>query len=250
MNTMNDAAGIADASARSPGRGSPRGRGTVERPRGSGGGPATTTGRVYESLRTSIMSGQFAPGQTLTIRTLASRFGTSPMPVREAMGRLIAENALEMRPNRSVIVPQLTRPRLEELKHIRVKLESSAVEEAARLMSQRQLASLVRINEELRQARDIGEVLSLHTEFHLMVYNAAGMPLLARLIEHLWLQVGPTLNLFFSKQLRLEQHTALDLRHHDALIAAIEARDPAGAGLAVVCDIADGLDFIERLAWR
>jgi DNA-binding GntR family transcriptional regulator len=41
------------------------------------------------------------------------------MPVREAVSRLIAERALVMLPNRSVIIPRMSRGRFIELSRIR-----------------------------------------------------------------------------------------------------------------------------------
>ncbi|WP_319641405.1 GntR family transcriptional regulator [Rhizobium acaciae] len=45
--------------------------------------------QVYERLGELIRSGQFAPGEEITIRNLAKDFEVSPTPVREALYRLI-----------------------------------------------------------------------------------------------------------------------------------------------------------------
>src|SRR5690606_34687563 len=71
--------------------------------------------RTYETLRQALMAGVFQLGQSVTLRTLAAALGTSPMPVREAVSRLITERALTMLPNRTVIVPRMTRNRCIEL---------------------------------------------------------------------------------------------------------------------------------------
>ena len=55
-----------------------------------------------------IMSGGFEPGAEMTLRTLAQALQVSLMPVRDAIGRLVVERALEMLPNRTVIVPEIT----------------------------------------------------------------------------------------------------------------------------------------------
>src|SRR5262249_24542396 len=65
--------------------------------------------RVYQALARGRMGGMFTPGEAVSLRTLAARLGTSAMPVREAVGRLIAEGALLMLPNRSVIIPRMSR---------------------------------------------------------------------------------------------------------------------------------------------
>ena len=65
--------------------------------------------RVYAELRRSLIHGVFVTGQMLRIQDLAEKLQTSTMPVREALGRLVSEQALEALPNRTVRVPVITR---------------------------------------------------------------------------------------------------------------------------------------------
>ncbi|MCZ6830904.1 MAG: GntR family transcriptional regulator [Gammaproteobacteria bacterium] len=53
--------------------------------------PRTQQERVYMQLRDAILSGQFVPGRSVTLRGVAAMLGVSPMPVREALRRLTAE---------------------------------------------------------------------------------------------------------------------------------------------------------------
>src|SRR5208337_3732208 len=98
------------------------------------------------------MGGMFKPGEAVTLRTLAKRLGTSAMPVREAVSCLIAERALEMLPNRSVIVPRMSRERFIELSRIRQKLEGVLAEMACINARKPDIEALVRINDGLRQS--------------------------------------------------------------------------------------------------
>ena len=68
----------------------------------------TVQERVYLALRDQLMRGGFEPGQKLKIAELAEAFGTSAMPVREALNRLTVERALETLPSRTVCVPALS----------------------------------------------------------------------------------------------------------------------------------------------
>ena len=72
-------------------------------------GRETVQDRVYTEMRRALIGGLFEPGQVLTIRGLADALATSTMPVREAVGRLITEKALEALPNRSARVPPITK---------------------------------------------------------------------------------------------------------------------------------------------
>src|SRR5258707_516888 len=90
----------------------------------------TVQDRVYSVLRDQLMRGGFEPGQKLKIADLASALGTSAMPVREALNRLVAERAIESMPNRSVRVPSLSKESLRDLMEARCAIEGLAVGEA------------------------------------------------------------------------------------------------------------------------
>ena len=68
----------------------------------------TLNDRVYRELKNSIMAGAFKPGAELTLRSVAEALGTSFMPVRDAMRRLVTERGLEMRPSRTIAIPILS----------------------------------------------------------------------------------------------------------------------------------------------
>ncbi len=76
--------------------------------------------RVYRELRKALIYGKFDPGQTLTIHELANSLETSTMPVRDALARLVSEQALEAMPNRSVRVPRIDAARVDDLLRARV----------------------------------------------------------------------------------------------------------------------------------
>ena len=79
----------------------------------------TLNDRVYRELKNSIMAGSFKPGSELTLRSVADALGTSLMPVRDAMRRLVSERALEVLPSRKIALPVLTVDKFLELRRIR-----------------------------------------------------------------------------------------------------------------------------------
>src|SRR6266498_2055416 len=95
------------------------------------GAPANLQQRVYESLRASLIGGLFAPGEALSLRRIAAANGVSPMPVREAVKRLISEGAIELLPNRRIAVSKLRRRDFIELTRVREMLEGHAAELAS-----------------------------------------------------------------------------------------------------------------------
>src|ERR1019366_6392359 len=125
--------------------------------------------KVYRTLARALMSGMFKPGEAVTLRTFATRLGTSAMPVREAVSRLIAERALVMLPNRSVIIPRMTRERFLEITRIRKQLEGVLAERACIKATTADIEKLVRINEDLRTCLatdDLGGAMTGNMTFH------------------------------------------------------------------------------------
>ncbi len=91
--------------------------------------------RVYRELRRALINGRFDPGQALTLHQLAASLHTSAMPVREAVARLVSEQALEAASNRSVRVPPVEARRLADLLQARRVIEGTALELAAGRLS-------------------------------------------------------------------------------------------------------------------
>src|SRR5690606_26940818 len=90
---------------------------------------------------------------------------------------------------------------------------------------------------------DASRLITLNKELHFSVYRAAGMPILLRMIESLWLRIGPILNYDLrSGSQRVLQRVAVG--HHDRLIDALECRDGNGAQAALQGDIESAAEFI------
>lgn len=159
-------------------------------------GTATIQAQVYQKLREALFTGLFSPGQSLTIRALAAQLGTSPMPVREALQKLVAEKALIQLPNRTFRVTPYTTEMFRELTNVRVAVEGLAVKNAARRMTPRSLRELRGINDRMRQGidqRQPMDIMMANRDFHFALYELAGMPQLMEIINGLWLRAGPFL---------------------------------------------------------
>ena len=158
--------------------------------------------QLYQQIREALLAGRFQPGERLKIRDLAAAWGTSPMPVRGALQRLVAEGALEGEPQRSVRVPAMTRERFQQLFEVRLSLEGLAVELAAARISRgeiEQLHGCLARMEVALERRDVQAYLADNSQFHLCLYRACANPILLRMIESLWLQVGPFFNRLFTQ---------------------------------------------------
>ncbi len=197
---------------------------------------------VYNAIRHALMTGHFRPGEPLTLRDLAKALGTSMMPVRDALLRLVAEGALEMRPNRTAVLPLMTRTRLRQLYRMRVALDGMLVEEAAKHVTPADLKTLESLTERMDAAAasvNVNKYLELNQQFHFILYRASGESVLLRISEMLWLQVGPFI--YFSLT---ELGMVMANKHHRAALAALKRGDAKAACKAIESDVAEAAESI------
>lgn len=200
--------------------------------------------RVYDELRRAIARGRFRPGQSLTVRGLASALSVSATPVREALQMLAAEGALLAEPNRFFRVPELRREQFAEVREVRAALEGLAAEKAAVQVSPEEFARLEEANGRALaaiDAQDTEAYLAANEEFHFALYAAARSPLLDRHIRSLWLQAGPSLRILFNDIALVRTLTD----NHRTALDAIRKGDAAGAREAIRRDVLTAGDFIE-----
>lgn len=203
----------------------------------------TLNEEVYEQLKQALMSGRIAPGATMTIRSLAASFGISPMPVREALRRLVAEHVLVLLPNRSVSLPIITQERFREITRIRTSLEGLAAEEGTANISADEIKLMSRLNEEMEseEASLSSAYLEKNREFHFCLYRNCRMPTLLKIIESLWLQIGPLLTI---QQLKYAGSGISVQTQHRRALKALKKRDAAEVRDAFVADIDDAAKII------
>jgi DNA-binding GntR family transcriptional regulator len=209
---------------------------------------STLQERVYRELRNALYQGQFVPGAALTIRSLATALGTSPMPVREAMQRLVAEKALVQMPNRTIRVAALTPEVFDELTRIRMEIEGFAAQRAALRATPKLCARLRTVNESFRDAviadNAVG-ILERNQTFHFELYRAAGANELLQIIESLWLRFGPILAFVRN----LPGSNAMFKRGfdvHERVIVALERHDGALARYSLALDIRAAASWFRR----
>jgi DNA-binding GntR family transcriptional regulator len=202
----------------------------------------TVHDRVYRELRSRIISGRVIPGRGLTLRALASELGVSPMPVREAVSRLVAERALVTTANRRIHVPEMTPERFDELVTAREKLEPEAARRALPHLDRSDLSRLRTIDDELEMHLHTGNVegyVAANHAFHFAIYRAAPSDVLVPLVESLWLQFGPFMRLVYGRV-----GTSWVIDYHEEAIAAIERKDVEALAAAIRSDILDGMRLI------
>lgn len=202
---------------------------------------------AYDRLRSGIMSGHFKAGERLSMRALSRSYGISTTPVRDAALRLVQEGAMDQPNSRVFELRKLSVEEFEEIQDMRVCLEGLAARHAARRISPAVLDHLKSlhqcfvegISENPRQAN------AYNTDFHLGIAKTAELSHLLRVIENLWLFVGP---LFLELHKRMESEAFLPASHrHNSILDSLEARDEVGAEAAMRADIRWGTEMVLSL---
>lgn len=188
---------------------------------------------VYDALRDAFTRGAFAPGESVSLRTLADQLGTSMTPVREAVRRLVAEGALVDTPSRTLEVPPFDADRMRELKSARLALEAILLDEAMDHMDEAAIDALAAIISRARPAGDLPD-LTQNYDFHFTLYRQSGSQVILPLVEALWLQYGAFLNLVVKEKAASEIPEHI---HHEEIIAALRVNDRDSAQAALATDI-------------
>jgi len=199
---------------------------------------------AYARIADALIGGRFAPGARITIRELAVSLGTSVTPVRDAILRLIQDEALIQRSPRDIRVPVLTPERYQEIRAIRVKLEGLAARESALKAGPEdveRLRDLIARNEAAIAGGNWLDAIDLNQTFHFALAGIANMTVLRGILYRLWLQMGPMIADSYAAGGRVM------IDNHYLVLKAIETRDPDAAERAIGRDIMEaGTLILER----
>jgi len=125
--------------------------------------------RVYENLKSAILSGLFDPEERLTEEHLAERLGVSRTPVREALYKLESEGLVHPLETRGFVVGGGSREEMVELFEIRVALEGYTLRIISEKITEevlRKLGSFIEKAEAALKVHRLDEVFKWNTRFH------------------------------------------------------------------------------------
>ena len=154
---------------------------------------ATAQEVVLEAVREAILTNVFEPGARLRQEELADLFGTSRIPVREALRALEYEGLVRSEPHRGFTVTSLDADDVEEVYELRVLLESQAVRLALPLLTDEDIAALDVFFKAMTESEDPDEQLAGRERFYLRLFAVAGRPRLVNLIIRLRQEVARAL---------------------------------------------------------
>jgi len=138
---------------------------------------------VREELRRAITAGEFEPGTQLRQDELAERFGTSRIPVREALRQLEAEGYVTILPNRGAVVSELSVDEVIELLEIRIALECHALRLAIPSMVEMDLEEATDILNSYDAEQEPEKWAEMNWAFHKTLYAPCNSPRLLAMID-------------------------------------------------------------------
>lgn len=170
-------------------------------------------------LRADILAGRIPPGTRLRQDELAARFGTSRIPVREALRQLEAEALVVNDTHRGARVAPLTLDETLQRLEIRSALETAALRLAVPAMSRLDFEALERILDGYDASEDPAEWTRANWAFHTALYAPCARPVLLGMIEANFAKVDRFLRLRLSQTAGKEQPQ----REHREILAACRA---------------------------
>jgi DNA-binding GntR family transcriptional regulator len=180
--------------------------------------------QVRDRLREDILAGRLEPGAELSEVALARDFGTSRGPLREALGRLASEGLVTITPRRGAVVTQLSRQEFIDAYQVREALETLAVRLAVPLMTDVDVAHLRELCELMASAARDNEVrlfFDTNNSFHEALVRSSSNRKLHEVHRLLVGQMVP----YLPRSLELRGNLQQSVAEHEAILAAIEARD-------------------------
>lgn len=143
---------------------------------------------AYAELRGQILSGALPAGTRLAQYDLAESLNMSITPLREAIRRLSSEGLVTVETHRDVRVSTMSSDEARQLFEVRLSLDPTAAELAARRRTDEDIAvmrsAVARLLPVTRQWGE--EALTAHRAFHQALYRASHNDVLIRLLDDLW----------------------------------------------------------------
>ncbi len=180
---------------------------------------------IVECVRDMIIEGQLPPGARIHEGQLGKLLGISRTPLREALKFLASEGLLELVPGRGAVVKKFGAAELRDMLQVLSALETLAAREACANATDSDIAALRALHDEMMRHYARGNRLDYYKcnqAIHTRLVALSGNAFLAATHDSIQSRL---------RRIRFVGHEgaakwAAAVAEHEAMIAAIEARDP------------------------
>ncbi len=184
--------------------------------------PKNRSELICAALRSAILERALLPGMKLPEDSLGERFGASRTIIRQALERLAAEGLVELRHNRGAAVASPSLEEARDLFELRTQIEDLVIARLAAGLTEEQATRLEAHITREEEARDGPEPQSIRlaTEFHILLGELTGSPVLMRYVNELSYRCALTLS-----QYARPHSTACGIQEHRDILAALREGD-------------------------
>ncbi|MER7693630.1 GntR family transcriptional regulator [Streptomyces sp. NPDC097610] len=197
---------------------------------------ASLRGTVEDAVAAAIVSGELAPGTLVTAPTLATRFGISATPVREALLNLQGRGFVDVVRNKGFRITEVSEQDLWEIVRLRQLLEAPPMREIARALQPEAAADLrsrAQAIVDSADAADLAAYLAADMAFHLRLLELHGNRRLVAMVKDLRQQ---TRMVGLADMIGTAELARSAAEHH-SLVDLLEARDGRGAEMLLTAHI-------------
>jgi DNA-binding GntR family transcriptional regulator len=209
--------------------------------------PSSMIDALYESMRQRIINGDITPGEKVTEARVVGEYTVARPTAKACLERLVAAGLLQRTAHRSAVVPELDEAEILDLYFARDSVERRAVQRLAEqgVVPARAREAQDRI-ERAVAARAFPDQVRADITFHTALVDAVGSRRLSRMHELIMGEVHLTMGQFQAHR-TTDPHTVA--AEHEAVLTAIEARDPAAAAEHLTVHLLAARDrLVARLA--
>jgi DNA-binding GntR family transcriptional regulator len=178
---------------------------------------------LKDRIREDIISGNLPPGVRLKLGDLARRFGTSTMPVRQALQDLHAEGVVVLLPNRGASVRRVDAHLAECIYDVRKYLIALIMERCILFVTNSDLVELRRMELAIHASDDVDQVVRASADFYRQIFKIARNELAMDMLNNIW----PLITALRRHYGVRDQKVVYE--NNQALMAALERRDAAEA---------------------
>lgn len=177
---------------------------------------------ISAALRSAILERALLPGMKLPEDSLGERFGASRTLIHQALERLAAEGLVELRRNRGAVVATPSLEEARDLFELREHIEDLVIKRLAGNFSEAKHAALGEHIAREIEAENMSESISIRlaTEFHILLAELTGSPVLLRYVQEIGYRCGLTLTLYSRPH-----STDCGIQEHRDIVAALARGD-------------------------
>lgn len=189
--------------------------------------------RIASALRKGILSGEFKPGQKLSLTDLVDLFGGFRTPIREALQMLEAEGLVEHTINKEATVSLIDEKFIADTYDVRLLLEKEAVRKCANNPAFDSTELLKKQNDaELHASAFTNEqYIAYDLFFHSEIWRQAGNQKMVYFLEKLW--IGPYINTNDVKEILWKEA----IREHRTILDGIISHEEEKAIGALIVQV-------------